>query len=266
MRWTLQPQHRWIGMIIFGVIFTLLGAGAAVLALAVASGTSDRLALGFVAVLFLVVGVIALVLAPRARREMGTSSADDLRPAVPDPVVQDLDTPWPLAAVAAALAHELRDTPYVVAHNDEVIQVRWDLQDRSWWVLAQRNGTNRVFETRLVMAGPGKVTRSDHYYALDWQAGVPVVGALTGSSEGGRVWRFEKRVELGTSADGPTTPVDYTLNTADLNTPLQAVLDRAGWTKPKLGAEAKGALIVGLIGASAVVIVPIVFLVRWLMG
>ncbi|MGC5616715.1 hypothetical protein [Georgenia sp. Z1491] len=253
-------------MIVFGVIFTLLGLVAAVAALVVMSETSDRLAVGFIAVLFLVVGVTALAFAPRARREMGAKGAGDLRPAAPDPVVQEPDTPWPLAAVAAALAHELRDTPYVVAHNDEVIHVRWELQDRSWWVLAQRNGTNRVFETRLVMAGPGKVTRSDHYYALDWQAGAPVVGALRGSSGGGRVWRFEKRVELGTSTDGAPTPVDYTLNTADLNTPLQAVLDRAGWTKPKLGAEAKGALIVGLIGASAVVIVPIVFLVQWLTG
>ncbi|WP_256837873.1 hypothetical protein [Ornithinimicrobium faecis] len=262
MRWNLPTRLHWLGMIIFGVIFAALGVGAAVLAIAVMTETADRLAFAFVAVLCLVVGGIALFFAPRAKREMGTKLTD-LRPAAPEQVATDPEKPWPLAAVASELAYALRETPYVVAHNDEVIQVNWDLQDRSWWVAAQKNGTTRAFETRLVMAGPGKVTRTDHYLALDWQAGVPVLGAATGSSSGGRVWRYEKRIELGTSREGVTKPVDYTFNTADLNEPLQVVLDRAGWIKPTLGAEAKGALIVGLIGASAIPLVPLAFLIKW---
>lgn len=262
MQWSLPARYHWLGMFIFGAIFALLGVGAAVLAAFVMEETPDRLAFAGVALVCLVVGGIALFFAPRAKREMGTK-APDVRPAAPERVTTQLAQPWPLAAVASELAHELRETPYAVAHNDEMIQVNWDLGDKSWWVAAQKNGTTRAFETRLVLAGPGKVTRTDHYYALDWQAGVPVLGAATGSSSGGRVWRYEKRIELGTSRERLTKAVDYTFNTQDLNSPLQAVLDRAGWTRPKLGAEAKGALIVGLIGASAIPLVPLALLIKW---
>lgn len=262
MQFFLPARYHWVGMIIFGVVFALLGVGAAALALFVMEDTVGRLAAGFVAVVCLVVGAIPLFFAPQARREMG-AKLTELRPAVLKPVTADLEKPWPLAAVASELAHALRDTPYVVAHNDRVIQVNWDLGNKTWWVAAQKNGTTRAFETRLVMAGEGKVTRTDHYFALDWQAGLPVLGAAKGSSSGGRVWRYERRIELGTGREGLTKAVDYTFNTKDLNDPLQAVLDRAGWTKPKLDAEAKGALIVGLIGASAIPLVPLAFLIKW---
>lgn len=262
MRWFLSPRYHWVGMIILGVIFALLGVGAAVLALFVLEDTGDRLAFGFGAVLCLVVGAIPLLFAPRARREMGVK-VPDLQPAVPAPIPEDLAAPWPLPAVATALANELVDTPYAVSFNEKMIRVNWDLGDQTWWVAAQKNGTNRAFETRLVMAGVGDVTRTDHYYALDWKAGLPVLGAAGVSSFGGRVWRYEKRIELGTSRDGLTKAVDYTFSTTDVNDPLQAVLDRAGWTKPKLDAEARGALMVGLIGASAIPLVPLAFLIKW---
>lgn len=264
-QWNLPSRYRWIGMLIFAAIFLILGLGAAVAVFSVADDTGGRFAFGGVALLCLVVGGTALAFAPRARRESGTTSGP-LSPVQAASVAQDLERPWPLPAVASALAHELRGTPYRVAHDDRAMEVTWDLGDRSWWVGAQRNGIRRIFSTRLVMAGPGKVTRTDHYFTLDWQAGAPIVGAATGTSSGGRVWRFEKRVELGTDRDGVTVPVDVTFSTNDLDVPLQRVLDAAGWTSPKLGAEAKGALVVGMIGASAVVIVPLVFLVRWLFG
>lgn len=263
--WQIKPQHKWIGMVIFGIIFTLLGLALCVGSFWIADGF-QRWAVFAVSLLVLVVGILPLAYAPRARRETGTKVAENLVPAQPRQPADDADTPWSVATLAGALAHELTGTPYVVSHNDELIRVTWDLGDRSWWVAAQRNGTERAFETRLVMAGPGKVSRTDHWHALDWQAGVPVLGSVQAQTGGGRVWRWEKRVELGTGADGLSTAVDYTFSTADLNRPLHDVLERGGWSKPALGAEAKGALIVGGIGASAIVLVPLAFLIKWLIG
>ena len=63
-----------------------------------------------------------------------------------------------------------------------------------------------------------------------------------------------------------STAVDYTFDTADLDRPLEQVLERGGWAKPAWGAEAKGALIVAGIGASAVVLVPLALLLQGRLG
>ncbi|MCK0113371.1 hypothetical protein MWU75_14570 [Ornithinimicrobium sp. F0845] len=263
--WQIKAHQTWIAMIVIGVIFTLGGLGVLVGALLV-DDTFVRWVLIVVGVLVLVVGVAPLAYAPRARRETGRKVAADLVRAEPKPGADTLGRPWPVPVLAGALAHELQGTPYVVEHNDRLIRVTWDLGDRSWWVLAQRNGTRRAFETRLVLAGPGKVTRTDHWHSLDWQAGVPVLGSVRSQTSGGRVWRYEKRIELGTDRDGLTRAVEYTFSTEDLDRPLAAVLQRAGWDKPAWGAEAKGALIVAGIGASSVVLVPLGFLLNHWLG
>lgn len=267
MRWTWRPgpHQHWILMIVFGVIFTLAGVGVLVGSFFV-GGTFERWAIFAVGLLVLAVGILPLAYAPRARRETGAKVPEDLVPAHPAVPGADAAKPWPVATLAGALAHELAGTPYVVEHNDRMIRVTWDLGDRSWWVLAQRNGTKRVFETRLVLAGPGKVSGTDLWHALDWQSGVPVVGAVDARSTGGRVWRYERRVELSVGADGVSTAVDYTFDTADLDRPLEQVLERGGWAKPAWGAEAKGALIVAGIGASAVVLVPLALLLQGRLG
>jgi len=263
--WQIKAHQKWIAMIVIGVIFTVAALGILVGAFLV-DDAFVRWVLIVVGLLVLAVGILPLAYAPRARRETGRKVADDLVPAAPSPGTDDLGRPWPVPVLAGALAHELEGTPYVVEHNDRMIRVTWNLGDRSWWVLAQKNGTDRVFETRLVLAGPGKVSRTDHWHALDWQAGVPVVGTLRSQTGGGRVWRYEKRIELGTGRDGLSRAVDYTFNTADLDRPLAAVLERAGWAKPAWGAEAKGALFVAAIGASAVVLVPLGLLLKHWLG
>lgn len=263
--WQIKSHQTWIGMIVIGVIFSLLGLAMVAGSFLIEEPLGRWAAFG-VGLVVLVVGIVPLAFAPRARRETGKAIDQDLVPATPQPAPSEESTPWSVGTVASALAHELEGTPYLVEHNEWIIRVTWDLGDRSWWVLAQKNGTDRAFETRLVLAGPGKVTRTDHWYALNWQAGVPVLGSWQASTASGRVRKYEKRMEWGTDRDGLSKTVDYTVNTNHLDRPVAEVLERAGWGRSGLGAEAKGALIVGAIGASAVVIVPLVFLIRWLVG
>lgn len=257
--WQIPANKRWVGMIILGVIFTVSGLGILVGSFIVENRFDGWMMFG-VGILVAITGIIPIAYAPRARRETSKKVPVDLVPTQQRVVGDEPSKPWPVSVVAGALAQELEGTPYAVAHNDQVIRVTWDLDDRSWWVLAQRNGTSRAFEIRLVLAAPGKTSRTDHWYALDWQAGVPVIGAMTSETSGGRVWRYEKRIEMGTDGQGLSKEVDYTFNTADLDRPLHKTLARAGWDKPKWGAEAKGALIVGGIGASAIVFVPLALL------
>lgn len=253
--WQLKSHQVWMAMIFFGVIFAVAGLAVVVGSFLIGEPFT-RWAVFAVGVLVLLVGIIPLAFAPRARREGGKAVAQDLVPTHPRAVAHQ-STPWPLADVAAALAQELEGTPYLVEHNEQMIRVTWDLEDRSWWVLAQKNGTDRVFETRLVQAGDAKLSRTDISHQLDWQAGVPVVGSLKASTAAGRVWTYEKRIEWGTDAEGLSRKVDYTFKTRDLNKPLAAVLRRAGWGRPVLDGNAQGAVFVAGIGASAIVLVPL---------
>lgn len=262
--WQIKSHQHWIGMIVIGVFFTIGGVATLVAAFLVDS-LVDRGALLVSGVLVTAAGIIPLIFSRRARRESGAKVDEDLVLAAPQrgPKRALGTEPWTLEQVAGDLAKRLEGTPYVVQYNDRMIQVTWDLGDQSWWVLAQKNGIRRVFETRLVKAKNDKLSRTDIWHDLDWQAGVPHLRARA-ESGAGRSWRYERRIEFGTDGDGLTKKVDYTLNTKDLNEPLAKVLRRGGWGEAGLGAEALGALMVGGIGASAIVIVPLALLIKHL--
>ena len=72
----------------------------------------------------------------------------------------------------------------------------------------------------------------------------------------GRQWSFTRRVEYGLGLDGFKKRVDYTFSTAEINEPVSIIMKRSGW-RETLDGEAKGALAMAGLGASALVLVPL---------
>lgn len=180
--------------------------------------------------------------------------------------------PWPVPVVAGALAAALKSTPYRVDHSDHQVQIRVELADQSWWVLATRQHLTDVFMVTLTEVEPGRFARNDQRFGLEWHAGVPRVTepALSAgdsmSGVSGRTWSYTRRVEPGNSAQTGLEPaINYTFTTADINEPLRGVLKASGW-RTELHAAAHAGLVMALIGASAAVLVPIGLGLGWLLG
>lgn len=185
-------------------------------------------------------------------------------PGRPLPPEAGTDRPWPFEWFAPALAETFEGTPYVVRSDGRTVSIHADLADARWQHMATMLGHERTFVTHLTAEKPGVLRRTDESRSVDWQAGVPRLGARL-DVQSGRVWTLTRRVDYGLAADGFRKRVDYFFRTSEINEPLRAVLQRAGW-RTALDAEAKGALAVGALGASAIVLVPLGFLVSWLVG
>lgn len=180
------------------------------------------------------------------------------------PEASGKDQPWPFEWFAPALAETFEGTPYIVRSDGTTVSIHADLADARWQHMATMLGHERTFVTHLTPEKPGLLRRTDESRSVDWQAGVPRLGARL-DVQSGRVWTLTRRVDYGLAVDGFRKRIDYFFRTSEINEPLRAVLQRAGW-RTALDAEAKGALAVGALGASAIVLVPVGLLVSWLVG
>lgn len=171
--------------------------------------------------------------------------------------------PWPLPAVAAALAEAFDGTPYVVLAAPGRIRVHADVVDARWQHLATERALSSSVVVTLSEKAPGVLRRNDAAHRVETVAGVPQIGAQV-AVQSGRTWSYQRRVEYGVGLDGFRKRVDYEFSTSELNAPIKAVLGASGW-RTAMDAETRTALIIGALGASSIIVVPAVFLVRWLM-
>lgn len=151
-----------------------------------------------------------------------------------------------------ALIEHSHDTPYIVTATDDGFDMTLNIVDAKWYTLLYKNGLKRTFKIHARLDDKNKVARTtDTLYSLDWQGGadagtlMPRLGGQV-SVQKGEVWNYSSSKQYGITEDGKVgKTVDYTFSTSEAKSWLDSELKAAGW-KRGLGAEAKGALIVGI--------------------
>ena len=195
------------------------------------------------AILTPVVGILVWSIVAISREGRASGAADPLALPVVAPgssLPGAGQTRWSFDELARGVAARLADTPYVVRADNDTIVVHADLADARWRHIATLRGLKDTFVVTLERTGSGKVRRTDETRQLDWHAGVPSIGAQA-TMRSGREWSYRRQVSYGLTEKGLDKPVDYTFSTGEINPPLQATLQDAGW-RTELPAVAKGAL------------------------
>ena len=131
-----------------------------------------------------------------------------------------------------------------------------DLADARWRHLATRRHLEHAFVARFTPTDkPGVVKRTDESRQVESHAGISGLGAQIAVSSG-REFTYTRRKEWSLGLEGFRKQVDYEFSTAEINVPVKEILGRAGW-REALDSETKGALVMGAMGLSALVLVPL---------
>jgi len=230
-------MKRWWILGLLAGIFTVLGA---VLAVLFRADGLPGLAVGG---LFLVIGLGLAWSASRMRRE---EMLDEIPPPEPSPGGR----PW--SEVAERIRARFEDMPYVVESEGSVIRVRADLADATFLSWAGAHRVTMVHGVEAAATKPGQAITRDFSQGFDLSAGG---GRLTGSAStaSGRSWSHTRRIELGVGTDGAIgKQVDIDFSSSAIQGPVNEVLRETGWRTTwwaALPAEAKGGLVMGIVGA-----------------
>ena len=242
-------MKRWWLLGLLATIFTVLGA-----VLMVALGRVDPV--GYVAGgIFLVVGLGLWVPTWAMRREehLDEVSAPDAAPG---------GVPW--SQVAERFRARFAGRPLTVETVGWVIRVRADLADATFLTWAAAHHVREVRSVEVVAKKPGEAITRDVAQGFELRGGV---GVLSGSArlQSGRSWSYTRRIELGVGTDGSVgKQVDIDFSSSQIQGPVDEVLEETGWKASWWGAlpaEAKGALVmavVGGLGAVAAIVAVVV--------
>lgn len=243
-----------------GIIFTAVGVGLAGLA-----WHEGEWAPWFGAAVFGGVGLLLLSTTARVRAEQSRGDRSPVQPAS-----ASLTSPEPGAWTFTQIGEEIRrrmlDQPYVVDVGPERIRIHADLADARFLSFAGARQVRQVRGLDVVLVAPGNVIRRDWSRGVESSAGLASFrGEVTMSS--GKQVRFERRIESGAPGSGARAAVDYRFDSRELHEPVNEVLQEAGWWQnwySSMPTEAKVALVLAVLGASAIPLVPLAFLIQWL--
>lgn len=222
----------------------------------------------FAGVVFLLGGLICLSGLLGMVRERRIAGASSGRPLQVVPVGQPLPAPttkshpWAWEDLVHGVAMAFDDTPYLVMADQEQIRISADPADARSRHLLTEHSPATTFASTLVRTKRGTARRLDVLHTVETSAGPAGLGAVAALSSG-RSWHVSRRKDWALNRYGFHEVVDYSFSTSDVNVPLDHVLTMAGW-RQTLDAESKGALVMGILGLSAIPLVPLAFLIRWL--
>lgn len=228
---------RWWILGLLATIFTTVGA-----IVAVALGRQDPVGLA-VGGVFVVIGLGMAGGAWSMRRE---EHLDEVPPPEPAPGGQT----W--AEVERRIRAHFEGTPFVVEAEGSVIRVRADLAHADFLGWASAHHVTEVRGVEAVATKSGQAITRDVAHGFEVSAGV---ARLTGSAHvfSGRSISYTRRVEYGVGADGRLgKQVDIDFSSRQVQGPVTEVLKETGWQPSwwsSLPAEAKGGLVMGIIGA-----------------
>ncbi len=230
-------MKRWWLLGLLAGIFTTLGVLLAVLLRAdgpVGYGVGG---------VFVAVGLFMAWSTLQMRRE---ENLDRVAPPEPAPGGRS----W--TEVAEMVRARFAGTPYVVETEGSVIRVRADLADAAFLTWAAAHRVRVVHLVEAVATRSGEAITRDVQRSLRIDAGVAHLGA-SASTSSGRSYSYTRRIELGVGTDGAVgRQVDIDFSPAAIRGPVEDVLRETGWRTTwwrSLPAEARGGVIMGVVGA-----------------
>ena len=205
-------------------------------------------------------GLIGMIRERRTAQSSARRPLQVVRVGQPLPAPATRRDPWLWEDLVRAVAMAFDDTPYLVMADQDQIRISANLADAPYRHLLTARRLTTTFASTLVRTKPGTARRLDVLHHVDRHAGPGGLGAVAALSSG-RSWHFSRRQEWALNRYGFHKVVDYRFSTRDVNVPLDHALKLAGW-RQTLDAESKGALVIGILGLSAVPLVPLAFLIR----
>jgi hypothetical protein len=152
-------------------------------------------------------------------------------------------TKRPAAGVPAKTSAEVRTdllavnrpaAPFIVrdgAPENVDLVAEWRIVDATWYEIFAKAGLKKVFKVLIKLDEQASEVRAvDQEWSVEWRAGVPTL-SLTAKAFRGQTREFSFGTAFAFTQQGRFGQVyRYKFSTAEIKTPLQDVVTKAGWT------------------------------------
>jgi len=151
-------------------------------------------------------------------------------------------TKRPAAGVPAKSAAEVRadllavnkpTAPFSVrdgAPENVDLVAEWRIVDAEWYVIFAKAGLKKVFKVLMKLDEQAREVRAvDQEWSVEWRAGVPTL-SLDAEASRGQTRKFSFGTAYAFKKGGGFGEVyHYKFSTAEIKTPLQEAVTKAGW-------------------------------------
>jgi hypothetical protein len=140
----------------------------------------------------------------------------------------------PAEVRADLLAVNRHTAPFIVRdggpENVDLV-AEWRIVDATWYEIFAKAGLKKVFKVLMKFDGPAREVRAvEQKWSVEWRAGVPTL-SLTVDAFRGQTKEFScGRAFAFTEHGGFGEVYRYKFSTAEIKTPLQDAVTKAGWT------------------------------------
>lgn len=154
----------------------------------------------------------------------------------------------------AAIAKATADTPYAFTPTDVGFDLHLNLADAKWYGLINKSGLQVEYICRVEI-GEDDYTIEQGKRRFSWSAGIPTRGRLEMSKGRNyelsfeKIWAFDENFR-------PAKVVDYSFSSLESLSLVRTVGKQLG-LRERMPTTMKIGLVVGLIGASSLVLVPV---------
>jgi voltage-gated potassium channel Kch len=152
-------------------------------------------------------------------------------------------TKRPAAGVPAKMPAEVRadllavnrpTAPFIVrdgAPENVDIVAEWRIVDATWYEIFAKAGLQKIFKVLIKLDARAREVRAvDQEWSVEWRAGVPTLSLATEAFRG-QTKEFSFGTAFAFTEEGSFGKVyRYKFSTAEIKTPLQDAVTKAGWT------------------------------------
>jgi hypothetical protein len=140
----------------------------------------------------------------------------------------------PAEVRADLLAVNRPTAPFIVrdgAPENVDIVAEWRIVDAKWYEIFAKAGLKKVFKVLIKLDEPAREVRAvDQEWSVEWRAGIPSL-SLTAQAFRGQTKQFSFGTAFAFTEQGGYGQVyRYKFSTAEIKTPLQDAVTKAGWT------------------------------------
>ena len=140
----------------------------------------------------------------------------------------------PAKVRADLLAVNRPTAPFIVrdgAPDNVDLVAEWRIVDATWYEIFAKAGLEKVFKVLMKLDEQAREVRAvDQEWSVEWRAGVPVL-SLAATAFRGQTREFSFGMAFAFTEHGSFGEVyRYRFSTAEIKTPLQDAVTKAGWT------------------------------------